>query len=153
LLPDYVRRVDKLAAGRHLVGNTSARIAKGRKHNILIVEDDGLMRTFYKSLFQRLVDEFTYRLEDTGRDALLYLKENPVDVVITDWDMPGLNGIKLIKAIRSDPATKAVRVIMISGRTSAEDQILALKTGADEYLSKPIDVEVLLARLKSLLRR
>jgi DNA-binding response OmpR family regulator len=135
------------------MGIESTRSPRGSRSRVLIVEDDHLMRAFYKSLFQRHEDEFASRLESGGAAALLYLKDNPVDAVITDWDMPGLNGIDLIKAIRHDSTTKSLRIIMVSGRPSVEDHLQALQSGADDYLTKPIEVQILLARLRGLLRR
>jgi len=124
-----------------------------KRARVLIVEDDELMYTFYRSLFHRYKEEFDCQFEKTGTDAARFLRENQVDAVIMDWDMPGINGIQLIKAIRSYPPTKNLRIVMISGRSSVEEQIQALKSGADEYLSKPFDVDVLLTRLRALLRR
>jgi DNA-binding response OmpR family regulator len=123
------------------------------RRRILIVEDDDLMRVFYERLFKRHEDEFIWHLKPNVAKALEHLRECEVDAVILDWDMAGVNGLQLLKAIRSNPGTKSLRVILVSGRVQTEDQVLALERGADDYLAKPFHVEILLARLRSLLRR
>jgi len=133
--------------------SSSSRDKKDRRHSILVVEDDDLMRRFYKSLFDRLEGEFISHSEKTGKSALAYLRGNPIDAMIVDWDMPEMSGITLIRILRGNPTTKAMSIIMVSGRSSVEDHLQALNSGADDYLTKPIEVDILLARLRGLLRR
>lgn len=124
-----------------------------KRHRILVVEDDDLMHALYKSIFRRHKEEFDCEFVKGGGAALECLRRGKTDVVILDWDLSGISGIDLLKAIRANPATKSLRVILVSGRVRTEDQVLALERGADDYLAKPFNVEVLLARLRSLLRR
>jgi DNA-binding response OmpR family regulator len=122
-------------------------------HRLLVVEDDDLMHIFYKRLFGRHKEEFTCRFEKNAEDALERLRNSPIDTALLDWDLPGISGIELLKAIRTHPKTRDVRVMVVSGRTSTEDQVRALDAGADDYLTKPFEVEILLARLRRLLSR
>jgi DNA-binding response OmpR family regulator len=124
-----------------------------RRRRILVVEDDDLMQTLYKSLFRRHKEEFDCEFATSGGAALEHLKRGKTEAVILDWDLPGISGIDLLKAIRSNPGTKSLRVILVSGRARTQDQVLALERGADDYLAKPFHTEILLARLRSLLRR
>lgn len=121
------------------------------RSRILIVEDDVLMGAFYKSLFRRLEPEFTWHLAKNGEDALAYLNGQDVDVVILDWDLPGIKGLDVLKAIRAHPTKRVARVFVITGINKAEDKSIALRLGADDYLSKPFEIEDLLTRLRILL--
>lgn len=123
-----------------------------RKH-ILVVEDDKLMRKLYERLFKKHELEFSCRLEGSAEGALNHLRRDSVDVAILDWDLPGISGLDLVKALRATPATKSLRIIMVCGKVRSEDEVHALENGADDYLTKPFVVEVLLARLRSLTRR
>lgn len=124
-----------------------------RPHDILIVEDDALMHVFYKALFRRHKDEFTCNFKTSVASALGHLRDGCIEAAILDWDLPGISGIDLLKAIRAHPKTRDLRVMVVSGRTRGEDQVRALESGADDYLTKPFQVEVFLARLRALLRR
>ena len=121
------------------------------KRRVLIVEDDALMRAFYRSLFQRLEGSYDCRIEESGSDAWSHLRARAVDAVVLDWDLPGLTGIEVIRAIRKDPRLPDVAVVMISGRASAHDRTQALNAGADVYMLKPFDVEEFLQHLRRLL--
>lgn len=120
-------------------------------HLVLIVEDDKLMRIFYERLFRECEHDLTYHLEENAEGALDYLRDNSVDAIISDWDLPGINGINLVKALRSHPATIAVPILMVSGRTGPGYRDIALKHGANDYFSKPFDVVEFIARLRALL--
>lgn len=120
---------------------------------VLVVEDDELMQAFYKALFRRHKDEFICRFEKSAEAALEQLRGGDVEAAVLDWDLPGISGLDLLKALRSDPKTRSIRIMVVSGRTQSEDQVRALESGADDYLSKPFQVEIFLARLRSLLRR
>lgn len=121
------------------------------RSRILIVEDDELMGAFYKSLFRRQEPEFTWHLAKNGEDALAYLNGQDVDAVILDWDLPGIKGLDVLKAIRAHPIKRAARVFVITGRNKVEDKTIAFQLGADDYLSKPFEIEDMLTRLRILL--
>jgi len=123
------------------------------RRRILIVEDDELMRIFYERLFKRHEGEFIWHLPPSAEEALEHLRACEVDAAILDWDLPGINGLQLLKAIRANPATKALPVLMVSGRTSPDYEALALKHGASGYLAKPFETEKLLAYLRGFRRR
>jgi DNA-binding response OmpR family regulator len=123
------------------------------RSRILIVEDDELMGVLYERIFKKHKDEFAWHLKPNAKEAMGYLRERRVDAAILDWDLPGISGIDFLKALRSNPATKALPVILVSGRARTEDHVLALERGADDFLAKPFHVEILLARLRRLLRR
>lgn len=124
-----------------------------RPYRILIVEDDDLIHNFYKALFRRHKDEFSCLFEKSAAVAAARLRSGGIEAVVLDWDLPGINGIDLLKGLHATPGTKNVRVMVVSGRTRAADQVRALEVGADDYLTKPFEVDIFLARLRNLLRR
>jgi DNA-binding response OmpR family regulator len=126
---------------------------KAIRSKIVIVEADELMAAVYKRLFLREEDRFICSLERNAEDALDNLRREPADILILDWDMPGISGLQMLDALRANHATKLLPVIVVSSRAGIEERIQALRHGANDYLSKPFDVHELLARLQVLLRR
>jgi two-component system chemotaxis response regulator CheY len=83
-----------------------------------------------------------------GRDALDQLARNPdVGLMLVDWNMPEMNGLDLLRAVRSRREYDAVRILMVTSETEAARVAQALEAGADEYLMKPFAKEALLAKL------
>lgn len=125
-----------------------------RLQRALIVEDDPEMREFYVRFFERLRDEgFTAVVVEDGERALDILQHEPVDLVLLDWNLPGISGEVLLRALRAHPKTRSIGVLMVTGKCSPAEEIQALDSGADDYLAKPFDEDELLARLRSLSRR
>jgi DNA-binding NtrC family response regulator len=87
-----------------------------------------------------------------GEQALEILAAEKPDLVLLDWMMPGLDGIEVLKRMRADPAWRHVPVIMVTARTTTEDMVKGLDTGADDYITKPIDEAELFARIRAMLR-
>ncbi len=115
---------------------------------VLVADDNADMRGY----ISRLIGE-TYQVECVvdGRAALDSIKEAPPDLVITDVMMPRMNGFDLLKAIRTDPSTAELPVIMLSARAGEESRIEGLDAGADDYLVKPFSARELFARVDSTL--
>lgn len=116
---------------------------------ILVVEDDatlreGLMLALAKAGYRVLA---AYR----GLDALKLIREQPVDLVLLDLMLPGLDGTFVLRQAREEGFT--MPVIILSARSSVEDKIRGLHIGADDYVTKPFDLEELLARIAARLRR
>jgi two-component system, OmpR family, phosphate regulon response regulator PhoB len=118
---------------------------------VLIVEDE-----------QPLVTLLTYNLEAAGYqvavetrgdDAEVTLVDDPPDLLILDWMLPGVSGIELCRRLRQRAQTKALPVIMLTARGEEADRVRGLATGADDYVVKPFSVAELMARVKALLRR
>lgn len=109
-----------------------------------------------------IVDLITYNLEREGYKAVGMTDSAEVfekaaqqqpDLIILDIMMPGTDGLELCKKLRSRPDTAKIPVMFLTARTGEIDQILGLELGADDYVLKPISPRVLIARVKSLLRR
>ena len=118
---------------------------------ILVVEDDldiSDLIAHYLTGAGHSVERLT-----SGRDVLGRLHEAPADLVILDIMLPGMDGLQLCGAMRSDPRTAAVPVIMLTARGEEADRISGLERGADDYVTKPFSPKELVARVAALLRR
>ena len=116
--------------------------------NILLVDDDALMR---RSL--------TFHLEQAGyqvhaaanaEDALAYINKSAPDLVILDIGLPGIDGLDALREMKS---RHNLPVIFLTARRRELDEVVGLELGADDYITKPFDVDVVLARIKAVLRR
>lgn len=87
-----------------------------------------------------------------GLDALAMVKEKKVDIVLLDVMMPGLDGFEVCRMIKNDARCRHIPVVMITALRSREDRIKGIEAGADDFISKPIDTEEVLARVKMLLK-
>lgn len=86
-----------------------------------------------------------------GREGLDQLQRNPdIDLVLVDWNMPEMDGLDFIRAVRSQRVYNGVRILMVTTETETEQVTRALTAGADEYLMKPFTREVLVAKLNLL---
>jgi len=118
---------------------------------ILIVEDHKPLR----SLLSFLLSSAGYETVEAA-DALSALDEagrQPPDLVLLDWQLPDMDGIKLLRLWRADEATARIPVIMVSGKADEVDRVAGLKAGADDYVTKPFGRDELLARVHAVLRR
>jgi two-component system, OmpR family, phosphate regulon response regulator PhoB len=121
------------------------------KPNILIVEDD-------RALAELLVWNFSaegYDVRQTGdgEEALLFVREQTPDAIILDWMIENTPGIEVCRQLRKRPESKSVPILMLTARGEEEDRIRGLKTGADDYMTKPFSPRELMARIEALLRR
>ncbi|MGK5044642.1 winged helix-turn-helix domain-containing protein [Janthinobacterium sp. GB4P2] len=88
-----------------------------------------------------------------ARGALALLAADPPDVLLLEWELPDASGIALLRQVRQDGALCDLPIIMVSARDSEQDKVLALESGADDYLCKPFGPREMLARVHALLRR
>jgi two-component system phosphate regulon response regulator PhoB len=93
------------------------------------------------------------RICTNGDDALIALAEETPDLAILDWMLPGVSGIEICRQIRARAETRDLPVIMITARGEEEDRVRGLDTGADDYMTKPLSMAELTARIKAVLRR
>ena len=116
---------------------------------ILTVDDSATMRRIIKSHLKQSgfddVDE-----AENGRDALAQLHGAAYDLLITDWNMPGMSGLDLVREVRRRDALKAIPILMITTMSTKEDIVVALKAGVNHYVVKPFDVPTLQAKVKQL---
>ncbi len=115
---------------------------------ILVVDDEHELRRALRSTLCAL--GFVVADAETGEAALEMLRTEKFDLILLDINMPGLSGLEICRAIR---ARSDVGILMLTVRDRAEDKIVALDAGADGYVTKPFDVNELLARIRATLRR
>lgn len=116
---------------------------------LLLVEDDPQSAKLVKDWLQHQ----GYQMETAadGDEAVHYLKSYVYDLVVLDWELPGKSGLEVLKEFRS--AGKSTPVLFLTGMTSTAFKESGLDTGADDYLTKPVDLRELSARVRALLRR
>ncbi len=114
---------------------------------LLVVDDDPRNRDM---LCRRLARKgFEVAEAPDGESALSYISENPVDLVLLDVMMPGMDGLQVLSELRKDRTVADLPVIMATAKTESEDIVEALKLGANDYVTKPIDFAVALARVET----
>ena len=119
---------------------------------ILVIEDDATIRTL---LEMALLGAGFKEVTSVGRgdDGLSEARRTKPDLVLLDLMLPGLDGFTVARRIRETPELAATRIIMLTARTQNEDIVRGLECGADDYVTKPFDRLVLLARVRAVLRR
>ncbi len=118
---------------------------------VLVVEDEASLAT----MLRYNLEKQGFRVEEAvdGPEALTRIAEAVPDIVLLDWMLPVMSGIEVCRQIRRRPATRDLPVIMVTARTEDQDAVRGLNTGADDYITKPFNMEALLARMRALLRR
>ncbi|MCS6901968.1 MAG: response regulator [Polyangiaceae bacterium] len=117
----------------------------------LIVEDSPMMRQLLVFALAR-VKTLRVTEADDGVDALRKLAASRFDIIITDINMPIMDGLKLVKRIRSDQVHKDTPIVIITTEGSQEDRQRALQLGANAYITKPIQAPQVIAKVKELLK-
>jgi putative two-component system response regulator len=114
---------------------------------ILIVDDDDFALGVLGATLQRL--GHAVESAHDGHEALEILRRGDIRLVVTDWDMPGMNGVDLVRAIRREDLSGYIYLIMLTGREGAKQRMEGLGAGADDFLNKPLDPEELLVCLRT----
>jgi len=122
------------------------------RKTILIVDDSNAMRAFIISGLGELSD-FEFKEARTGFEALKELPRSNYALIISDINMPDINGLELLNFIKTSEQYRKIPVLMISTETKEEDLQRALSMGADDYLTKPFDLQTLKKKVKKLLGR
>lgn len=117
---------------------------------ILIVDDESRSRTALEMLLRR--EGFEIHAASDGESALAACATLQPDMILLDVLMPGMDGFEVCKRIKERPETRLTPVVLITGLSETEDRIKGINAGADDFLSKPIDLNELLARTRSLIK-
>ena len=117
---------------------------------ILFVDDDPNIQR----LLKRIAEKFHFNIIQAfnGQEALKSLKENKVDLVLLDIMMPQMDGRDVCRKIKSDERTKEIPVIIFSAKDHQSDRLLGFQLGADDYITKPFHLEVLMRKLEYFLQ-
>ena len=121
------------------------------QYRCLVVEDSPMMRQLLVFALQR-VREVEVTEADDGVDGLRKLAGQRFDLIITDINMPIMDGLKLVKRIRTDEVHKDVPIIIITTEGSTEDRQRAMALGANAYITKPIQAPQVIQKVKELLK-
>ena len=129
---------------------TTRALADDREYRILIVDDE----PFNRDVFSRLLklNGYATQVAENGRAALDVIRRGLPDLILLDLEMPEMNGLELLKALKADESTRSVPAIIVTGLTDRESRMQALHQGAADFLLKPVDESELAVRVRNHLR-
>jgi adenylate cyclase len=114
---------------------------------LLVVDDDQPSRELLARRLRRLGFDVTTAAD--GRETLDWVDQRPFDLILMDWTMPGMDGLELLQRIRKKRSRNQLPVIMVTGRDAGADVARALDAGANDYLTKPVDFQAAMARVRT----
>ncbi len=129
----------------------SPRHTGAKPPRVMIVEDETSLATLLA--YNLEAEGYSVERIERGDEAELRLREEPPDLLVLDWMLPGASGLEICRRLRARDATKSLPVIMLTARGEESERVRGLSTGADDYVVKPFSVPELMARVRSLLRR
>ena len=118
---------------------------------VLVVEDEEPLALLLQ--YNLEAEGFRVSLANRGDEAEAAIRDDPPDLIILDWMLPGLSGIELCRRLRVGKASCSIPILMLTARGGEQDRIRGLTTGADDYVVKPFSVPELMARVRAILRR
>ena len=118
----------------------------------LVVDDFATMRRIIRNLLKEL-NFFNVEEAEDGLDALNKLKAGKFDFVVSDWNMPNMDGLELLKTIRHDPALSKLQVLMVTAEAKRENIIAAAQAGANGYIVKPFTAATLEEKLNKIFEK
>lgn len=118
--------------------------------NILIVDDSPTMRRIIKNTLERIGYKNSIDASN-GKEAIDLLEENPINFVITDWNMPEMNGLEFVTELRSKSEYKDLPIMMITTRGMKDDVLQAVQAGVNNYIVKPFTPETLEEKINKLI--
>jgi two-component system chemotaxis response regulator CheY len=119
---------------------------------ILVVDDFSTMRRIIKNILNQLGFENIEEAED-GAQAFDKVKGGEFGFVITDWNMPNVDGLTFLKKVRSDPKVKGLPVLMVTAEAEKGKVVSAIQAGVDNYIVKPFTAEVLKAKMDNIIEK
>lgn len=102
----------------------------------LVVDDSSTMRRIIINTLNKLGHQDVVEASN-GREGIIRLTESPIDMVITDWNMPEMNGIEFVRSLRATEATKGLPVLMVTTNAAQDDIVEAMRAGVTNYVVKP----------------
>ena len=124
---------------------------RNRKPRVLVVEDDGTISLVVKYFLE--LEGFEVLIAKDGASGLDAIRRERPQLVVTDCNMPGMDGMSMVKALRTDPLTRDIAVLMLTSEEGVDKETEALAAGVDDYIVKPVEPRRLAARVKSVLMR
>jgi two-component system chemotaxis response regulator CheY len=117
--------------------------------DVLVVDDASAMRRIVRGLLKELGFK-NIREADNGQVALDELKKRKADLVVSDWNMPEMSGIDLLRAIRGDETLKNIPVLMVTAEAKKENILAAIQAGVNNYIVKPFNAQTLQEKLSKI---
>jgi two-component system chemotaxis response regulator CheY len=117
--------------------------------DVLVVDDAGPMRRIMKGLFRELGFK-NIREAENGQHALEELKKKKADFIVSDWNMPVMSGIDLLRAVRGDETLKGIPVLMVTAEARQENIVEAVQAGVNNYILKPFNAQTLQEKLNKI---
>ncbi|PKN20806.1 MAG: response regulator [Deltaproteobacteria bacterium HGW-Deltaproteobacteria-6] len=117
---------------------------------VLIVDDFATMRKVVRNLLKQVGYEDIVEAED-GVMALKALKSQKIDVIVSDWNMPNMTGLELLKAVRADEELAKTPFLMVTAEALQDNVVAAVKAGVNNYIVKPFTAEVLNEKIKKIM--
>ncbi|MBU0679449.1 MAG: response regulator [Verrucomicrobia bacterium] len=121
------------------------------KETILIVEDDEDIRELIK--FNLASEGFKIISSETGEAGLRAARDDLPDLIVLDLMLPGIDGLDVCRVLKNDPKTRHIAIVMVTAKGEETDVVAGLELGADDYVTKPFSPKVLIARVRTVLRR
>ena len=142
------KRMDNAVGSRSEKQEALIRDDSHKEHTILVVEDDADLREY---LINLLNDFFYVKSAENGKQALESIEKEHPDIIVTDLMMPEMDGIEMTKRLKSNLDTCHLPLIMLTAKSSPEQKIEGIETGADAYIEKPFTPEYLMVRIRKLI--
>ena len=149
---DHLEAVSKLIPESQLIGFKTLSASQTKAEGFILLVDD-LQEN--RELLSRRLSRLGYSvaMTETGQQALEFVSTNPVDLILLDIMMPGLNGIEVLQRLKSNPATRHTPVVMLSSVDQMDAVVHCIKLGAEDFLPKPFNATLLMARIESSLSK
>jgi two-component system, chemotaxis family, chemotaxis protein CheY len=122
------------------------------KMNILVVDDFATMRRILKGSLKKIGFSNIFEAED-GKVALQVLSKEDIGLIVSDWNMPNMTGIELLKAVRSNDAFKNIPFLMVTAEGQRENILEAVNAGVSNYVVKPFTPDTIAEKLKSVFKK
>jgi two-component system phosphate regulon response regulator PhoB len=119
--------------------------------SILVIEDDSAIAEVLTYNLER--EGYQVARASDGRDGMRQVRQNKPDLVVLDLMLPGMDGIEICREIRADKETRHIAILMLTAKSEESDQLVGFHLGADDYVTKPFSLKVLLQRIRVLMSR
>ncbi|MEW6235870.1 MAG: response regulator [Candidatus Omnitrophota bacterium] len=121
------------------------------RENILVVDDEEDILSLVE--YNLVKEDFNVNCVMTGEEALSRTRSAAPDLLVLDLMLPGVDGLEVCRILKNDPQTKEIPIVMLTARGEESDVVRGLELGADDYITKPFSPNILLARIRAVLRR
>ena len=119
------------------------------KLKVLVIEDNDLNMKLMRAIFQ--TTDYRVVTAEDGKTGLKKARENRPDLILMDVGLPDMSGLDAVRILKADPELKKVPIIAVTGYAMGEDEVNAYDAGCDDYVSKPINIQILLQKITAVL--